>query len=726
VAGLGGIGKTRLAIEVASRHADLFADRVYMVALASLDSSANLVPAIADALGLRFQGQGEPRAQLLNHLSARQVLLVLDNVEHLLDGVELFAELLARAPGVRLLVTSRERLHLQGEWVFDLQGLPVPTYDEAARAEEYSSVALFVQSARQAQVDFELQAEDRLSVVRICQVVEGMPLGIELAAAWIPVLTCDEIAQEIERSLGFTAASMRYVPERQRSLGAVFDHSWDLLSTEEQQAMSRLAIFHGTFAREAAEWVAGATLPTLLALASKSLVRRTERGRYDLHQVVRQYALARLADDPQGEAARDRHCEYYLALLRDREAALKSAAQRETSRELIAEIDNVRAAWAWAVSRDKFAALGPALRCFGYLFDLSGRLREGVGQMEMVVEALQRAPEDEGRQRVVGQALAQQGMLCFRWGRYERAVSLFERSLAILRPIGDPDLLLDPLLFEGIILFLWGEMDRSLSLMEECLACSRAADGRWFEAYALYNVGYIASLRGRYQEAYGQMLAGLALWRKLGDPRHTALGLNWISPAAIYLGRYDEAEACLQESLMLCTEVGDRWGMGTAYRHLGLLALARGDPTKACSLLRKSLDLFAGFVTGWDVVQSLVYLGEATTAAGNGSEGRQIYLDALKRTTEARSPSLALDILVRLANLQLQAGQAEVALALSACVLGHPASTYEARDRAGRVRAQLEATLGPQQVRVIQAQVQAGSLDALVAELLDASPMISL
>jgi predicted ATPase/transcriptional regulator with XRE-family HTH domain len=720
--GPGGIGKTRLAIEVACRHQDLFPDGTCFVSLAALNSSAFLVPAIADALGFVFQGQIEPRIQLLNHLRAKRVLLVLDNVEHLLEGAGLFAEMLERAPGVKLLVTSRERLNLQGEWVFEIQGLPVPATGHSGCAEEYSSVALFVQSARRAQAGFELPAEEQSSVVRICQMVEGMPLGIELAAAWVPVLTCSEIAHEIERNLDFLATSMRDVPGRQRSLRAAFDHSWGLLAADERGVLARLAIFQGGFEREAAEQVAGATLPSLLALASKSLVRRTEGGRYDLHEVVRQYALSHLGDDPQSEATRDRHCDFYLALLRDREVALKGAAQREALRELTDEMGNVGTAWAWAVKREKFGAIGQALRSFALLFDIGGWLRQGIDHLELVVQALRASSEDEGWQRVLGQALAQQGDLLFRQGQFNQAVIRLEESLAILRPIGDPALLTGPLIFSGTIMHLIGEIEQAQSLIDEGLACAQAAGDEWFTAYALLNQGYIAGLLGRYAEGYEQMRAGLALWRALGDPRYTALGLNFISPTAIKLGRHEEAGAFLQESLMLCRQVGDRWGMGTAYRNMGLAALAQGDIGEAQSLLHKSLDLFADFVTGWDIVQSLVYLGEATAAAGDSSEARRIFLEALHLAMEAQVTLLALDALMGLAQQQARAGEAQQALELSMCVLSHSASTQEAKDRAQLLGTQLESQLTPQQIEVAQASARAKSFDLLVAELLGSSP----
>jgi predicted ATPase/transcriptional regulator with XRE-family HTH domain len=704
--GPGGIGKTRLAIEAASRHQDQFPDGACFVALAALNSSAFLVPAIADALGFTFQGQVELRIQLYNYLRAKEALLVLDNVEHLLDGVGLFGELLARAPGVKLLVTSRERLNLQGEWVFETQGLPIPPTGQTARAEDYSAVALFVQSARRAQAGFELQDEAQPSVVRICQMVEGMPLGIELAAAWVPVLSCQEIAREIERSLDFLAISMRDVPERQRSLRAAFDHSWRLLSADERGTLSRLAVFQGGFVREAAEHVAGATLPSLLALASKSLVRRAESGRYDLHEVVRQFAWSHLAQDPQGEATCDRHCDFYLALLRDREAALKGPAQREALRELTAEIDNVRVAWVWAVKREKILSIGQALRSFVLLFDLGGWLGEGIDHLELVVQGLRARAEDEEARKVLGQALTQQADLLFRLGRFDQAVTRLEESLSILRPIGDPALLVAPLIFNGTIMHLKGEIAAAQLLVDEGLACAQAAGDQWFTAYALYNQGYIAALLGRYAEGYEQMLAGLARWRALGDPRYTALGLNFISRTAIKLGHYEDAQAFLQESLNLCTQLGDRWGRGTAYRYLGLCALAQGHIEEAQSLIQKSLDIFTAFVSGWDIVQSLIFLGQATEAAGDVSEARRIFLDALDLALEAHLISLALDTLVGLAELQSRAGEAEQALALSLCVSGHAASTQEAKERAEQLRQQLASHLTPQKIELIGAQAQ--------------------
>src|SRR5512135_2553797 len=441
--GTGGMGKTRLAIEAATRHAAASSSGAYFVALASLSSPAFLAPAIADALGVKFQGPTEPRAQLLTYLRDKSLLLVLDNFEHLLSSVELLAEIMERIPDVKLLVTSRERLNLPGEWVFAIQGLPVPAVEQSDRLAENSAVLLFTQCAVRARNNFALEAGEYEAVVRVCQLVEGMPLGIELAASWVRVLSCQEIAREIESNLDFLATPMRRIPERHRSLRAVFEHSWSLLPSSERELLRQLAVFQGGFRREAAELVAGATLSGLMALVDKSLVRRTQSGRYDLHEVVRQYALAHLAEDPRGEAAvRERHSEFYLGLVKAREKTSHGAAQAETMRELTDEIDNIRAAWDWAVKHEKFGTIGPALRCFAWFCDMRGWLREGIERMELVVQVLRVRADDRERQ-VLGQALAQQGLLVEFQGQFSRAQTLFEESLAILRSIGDPLLLID-------------------------------------------------------------------------------------------------------------------------------------------------------------------------------------------------------------------------------------------------------------------------------------------
>ncbi|PKO20431.1 MAG: SARP family transcriptional regulator, partial [Chloroflexi bacterium HGW-Chloroflexi-1] len=292
--GPGGIGKTRLVLQVAADQTGAFVHGIHFVPLASVSSTELIVSAIAEALDLPFDSHQDPKEQLLNYLHEKEMLLVLDNLEHLLPisissacgkgegGAELLAEILRRAPGVVLLVTSRERLNLREEWVYTVEGLTYPEGEAVGRPalsvaegpETYSAVNLFQQRARRAYQHFSLSEIERPHVVRICQLVEGMPLGVELAAAWVAVHSCEEIAQEIERNLDILTTRLRNVPARQWSVRATFEHSWQLLSETEKDIFARLSVFRGGFRREAAAVVTGASLSTLSSLLDKSLIRR--------------------------------------------------------------------------------------------------------------------------------------------------------------------------------------------------------------------------------------------------------------------------------------------------------------------------------------------------------------------------------------------------------------------------------------------------------------------
>jgi predicted ATPase/DNA-binding SARP family transcriptional activator len=373
--GPGGIGKTRLALAAAARIRDSFPDGVYFVSLVPVGKVELIVPTIAKALNFNFHGRTNPKELLLDYLRQKELLLVVDNFEHLLDGAHLLAEILRYAPGVTLLATSRERLNLQEEWVLEVRGLPFPDGDDrtsevaatlhpTATSEaltSYSAVQLFMQRARQSETSFEPTADEMADIGRICRLVEGMPLALELSAPWIKVLNCQEIAGEIQRSLDFLTTSFQDMPERHRSLRVVFEQTWERLSTAERTVLKQLSVFRSGCTREAAELVTGATLPVLASLVDKALLRRTNLGRYEMHELLRQYTSARLDASGQCETAQEAHCFYFTTFLHHREADLKGRRQVAALNEIEADFDNVRAAWQWAVSCKKYEVVGLAL-----------------------------------------------------------------------------------------------------------------------------------------------------------------------------------------------------------------------------------------------------------------------------------------------------------------------------------------------------------------------------
>ena len=730
--GLGGIGKTRLAIEFAARQLPAFPGGVFYIPLASVNSTEAIVPAIADVLEFGFSGPTDPEEQLVSYLASgiqHAALMVLDNLEHLLvqpaadDGqsgvVELVSEILWRSPNVKILGTSSERLNLQGEWTYELHGLPVPPLEFSGKLDDYGAAALFMQRARQAKASFEFTEDQQPHLAHICNLLEGIPLALELAAAWAAMLSCQEIAQEIRSSTDFLTTSMRDIPRRHRSMRASFDHSWKLLSDEERQALCRLSVFQGGFDRKAADQIAGAALPVLASLDAKSLVRRTETGRYDLHEVIRQFASSHLNDDPRCPETHERHCECYLSFAREHEKSLKSATQQEAVRHLTNEIDNIRAAWTWAIHHEKYAELGQAVRSLGWYFEVAGLYREGIEQLEPLAQTLKAQPHDHPWRRVLGMTLIQQALLYFRKGEFDRAQALYEESIIVLRPIGDKALLADALVFLAIILHSRGEYDRAKSLVDEGLILARAGHDRWFEALAIYNLGYIASLMGRYAEGHEQMQAGLAMWRALGDPHSIALGLNYLVPTLSKLGRYEEAKAFMHESIALCEQAKNRWGMGTAYRFLGLATLAAGQFAEAQIHFRKSLEVFGEYFVGWDIARSLTYLGDATLLSGDSTGARRIYLDGLQLSLQEKAIPIALDALAGLARLQAQAGRAEQALVLCHCILSHPSGERETKDRVEQLRAEVEPKLSTPQVESARVKAREKAFDGIVQETLE-------
>lgn len=722
--GMGGIGKTRLAMEFASRQQSRFPDGVHYVPLASINSAELIIPAIAEALDFSFSGPADLQEQLFDFLAhniKQPALLVLDNLEHLLaqssSAAELVAEVLQRFSNIKVLCTSRERLNLHGEWTYELHGLPIPPYEFLDRLEEYSAAELFLQRARQIHAEFELTEADRPALVQICQLLEGIPLALELAAAWVDVLSCNEIAQEIERNIDFLTTSMRDIPERHRSLKATFDHSWRLLSDEERDAMSRLAVFHGGFDRLAAEKVAGATLPLLASLVSKSLVRRTDDGRYDLHEVIRQYALSHLEEDGQKNLeTRDAHSSYYLNFAAEREMALKSVRQRYAVQEILGEMDNLRAAWSWMFQRETFDEGCKAIRSLGWFFEVSGLIHEGIDHFEPLVRTLKARPASSAFQRVLGEACTQQGILCFRKGLYERAVSLMEESVSLLRPLGDTGLLVDALVYLGIIMHLNGEIDRSQALMEEGLSYAQDPKYEWFAAYAIYNLGYIASLRGNYTQGHERMMEGMAIWRRLGDPHSIALGLNYLVPTLVKLGHHEEARIYLEESLELCQASNNRWGMGTAYRHLGLVAKAQGQLDESQSYLHKSLNTFGDYIIGWDISQTLIFLGETIALTGNQIKARELLVTALRLARDIHTNLLILDTITDLASLDMHSTPEQAAVRL-VVVMGHPAATSDMKERSCRLLQELEGQLGADRMQKIREEGARQSLETIAAEL---------
>ncbi|HEX3053247.1 MAG TPA: protein kinase [Aggregatilineaceae bacterium] len=517
--GAGGIGKTRLALECAAQQIEHFANGVHFVPLAMLNTVDSMVSAIANAIRFTFSPIGDNKQQLLTYLRGKNVqhmLLVLDNFEHMMDGALLISEILSIAPRIKILATSRERLNLSGEVVFKLGGMEIPQWEPLEEALKYDAIQLFIQHARRIQPGFELTETDLPLVQHICRRVLGIPLAIVLAAAWVEVLALQEIADEIEQNLDFLETDIRDIPERHRSIRAVFESAWDRLSDTERSVFMKLSIFRGGVKRQIAQYVTGATLGTLTALVNKSLLRRDpDTGRYEAHELLRQYAEEKLEATGQAESARDIHSHYYMSLLCQRESDFRTRSQFDAVKEIETDFENVRAAWSWRVYKNDWEMISLALEGM-YLYCL----------MRGVFEP--------------GEELLRQALI--------RCASAPSRELLWARILMRRELLLDP------------HADAQIQI-ERGLAVARRYDVPHETAFGLHALGYALSSIGDYGGAVDAFEESLKVYRTLNQPFYVGRLLSDIGLFCGVLGQRERSIASFEEALRIHHEIGDDAGV---------------------------------------------------------------------------------------------------------------------------------------------------------------------
>jgi predicted ATPase/DNA-binding SARP family transcriptional activator len=646
ILGAGGMGKTRLALEASAAQLDNFERGVFFVSLAPLRSVDAIVPTVASAIGFSFYGGGEPRQQLLDYLCQKNMLLIMDNFEHLLDDVDLASDVLKTAPDVKILATSRARLNVRGEHRFQIVGIECPDWETLENAAdptdraEHSAVKLFLQGARRARPGFKLEADDFKYVSRICRLVQGMPLGILLAAAWVEMLTLEEIAAEIGQSLDFLETDLRDVPERQRSIRAVFDHSFNLLAEREREVFQALSVFRGGFTREAAQQVTGASLRELMALANKSLLHRTSTGRYQMHELTRQYAAEKLELSPAAnQAARKRHSVYYTAALQRWGTDLKGPRQKTALAEMDVEIENARSAWDWAAEWGQVERLDQALEGLCEFYRAHWRLYEGEAACRTAAQKLIAMASGDGPVlpvpsaaegstaeglRVLARILTRQAGFGRKWECTEPINQLLHQSLAILE--GSELAGYDTRAEKAFVLLQMGitarysDPDYSRRMYEQSLALYRAVGDRWWTAILLEHSSTIMTEAfGAYDKAKQLAKESLAIGRALGNPTRVAGSLTILSWSALFLGQIEEAERLLRESIPIYREIGVRGDelIGVAW---GLLWL--GNFNEAHSLYKESLAIFSDLGNRWCIPFLNAWLGYAKAHLGQYEQAR--------------------------------------------------------------------------------------------------------
>jgi DNA-binding SARP family transcriptional activator/predicted ATPase len=751
--GPGGVGKTRLAVQAASRQAsrsEAFPDGVVFVPPPEVRGASGLGVALARALELEGGDRDDPAARVVAALREARLLLVLDGFEKRLEESSFLSRLLAEAPDVKAVACSRERLGLGEEWALEIGGLETPLRAETADPGRWDSVRLFLSAARRARVGFDPGPEELASIAEICRAVGGLPLAIEIAAGWVHALPPGEVAAQLARGPGLLAAPSR-VQAGGAGLRRVFDEAASCLGPEERRVLNALSVLAGGMTWEAAAAVGPASAETLRALADRSFLRlEASTGRYALHEVLRAFAADDLAARPEEEAAAwERHAEFYGAFLARLATALRDRIDREARDTLAAELENIGSAWSRAVAAGDRAFVESALAPLCSAHVTWGSWVEG-----------ERLADGAVRVGLGAVALSWRAAFRLRLGNFEAAETDLAEALSSLGPDGGAARA-EALLHSGHAALLRGRFDKAHAALEECVALSRRAGSRRVLAEALGRLGRAVLDEGRHEEARLLFEESLQAALALGSKAGIVFAKNQLGLADYFAGDLDGAGRRLGEALALARAEGSRPAVAAALSGLGFVAEDRGELDVASGYYRESLTACRENGDRYTSARALMLLGEVERKRGDHAAARAFYEEALdlaravgsvyvtgllegnlaylaaacgrprKAVTHARAAlaacretgswTVGLPVLVAMAEVAAGEGEPERALELLGHVLGHPGNRQDHRMEVERVLARIRRDYPAVDVERGLAAGQAALFDDLVSEALDES-----
>ncbi|MEN8173511.1 MAG: BTAD domain-containing putative transcriptional regulator, partial [Chloroflexota bacterium] len=632
VVGSGGMGKTRLVQETSLTEIINFSDGVFFIPLVGLKDSKFIVPAVAKALSISFHSEGDPEGQLLAYLRQKNILLILDNIEHLHDDIEIIQRMLEAAPNLKILITSRIKPDLPGEHIIQLGGMALPAVNTTRNIEAFSSVALFAAAARRMDPNFKLGTANQTAVVQICHLVDGMPLGLLLAATWIQILDPAEIAAQIKGGVDFLETDADDLTERHSSMRDVLNHSWRMLSKNEQAILGRLSVFMGGFTAQAAEEVTGATLQDLRTLNNKTFIQRVDGQRYQIHELTRQYLGERLTASPEIETAtRDRHSRYYIQELQQWDMDYKGSQQVSAFERIRADIDNVRVGWDWAVEQRQVdqVALGFDGMCFYYRW--LSLFNDGQEMCQDALECVSTIKFGSAR-RVTARILTQQSWFYYMLRQEEHAVELVLQSYALLEQcdLSNPDMLA-----EKAFTMIWmGALGRGFNeiesignpqdFLEESILIYRQLNNTHELAFALHEFGDFFKYDSNYalsKLAYDECLF---LYTKNGNNIGRADVLADLGTLNLRMGTLEEAEKLGLESIAISRSLGHQFVLAWTLQYFGWTLYWTGKYKEGINVLEESYAILYNLGSEHRAAFSLARHALCLVALGHYGKARQM------------------------------------------------------------------------------------------------------
>ena len=634
----GGMGKTRLAIAVAEEHIGSFADGVWFIPFETLEDPEALVFQLAEGIDYNFSGQEDPKKQLFNYLKEKELLLVTDNLEHLLEGVVFFSDLLEHSPATKILATSREVLDLRAEHVFELGGLGLdktPSEDTASNSSE--AVKLFIQSAQQRDKSFELSEDNNDLVAKICERVAGMPLALELAASWLRVLSLEDIIEELEQSIDILEGQSRDRPDRQQSIRTIFDYSWSLLTKGEQAALAKLAVFQGGFDRKAAKEVTQVTVPILLGLANKSFIRKEQTGRYSQHPLMLQYCKEKFEQLEQNTALILEHAKYFLNFATNFPDIDRIIEPRVVLNAIALDYVNIETAWTVAIAQKDEVLLGNASYNILNFFVYNSRFENGKIFFRRALEALTTESIHHG------QLYFSLGHLQGLSGDTNNAISNLQKSLTLLNQ-SDTSLQeerLRSLFWLFINHGVHGNAETSLEFLSKCHTLAQEIGNDYYSAAALSHMAWQPSYEIEERTAmYRESISVLEDCK--GYVHLTWTQRNFATHFNFYFGAYQEALELIDKCINIELKRGWKSRLANFYSDKATFLVNHGQLDQAENYAQQVLHMTQALEFSfdlWSIDNAYFVLAKTAKLRGDLAASKENLLAALQVIQKRRDHS---------------------------------------------------------------------------------------
>ena len=685
IVGMGGMGKTRLALEASRQQIGHFEAGVFFVPLVKTSSPENIPNIIAEAIGFHFHSSEPPIQQLINYLHQKHMLQILDNFEHLLSSSTMVTDILRGAPLVKVLVTTRQRLRLRGETILNISGMEVQAWETADQASQAGVVKLFMQSAQRLMPDMILNDENLPTILGICQAVQGMPLAVELAASWVDMFSLDEIQAGINQETDFLTSDFQDIPERHRSVRAVVEQSLRLLGDSERLVFIHLCIFQGGFTQIAAQSVANANLRILATLVNKSLLQRDAAGRYSIHELLRQMGETTLKNDPERYAsARENHTRYYCKFLADLDQQYAVGDVKFACQVTEPEMSNIHNAWVWASKHGMFADLILVQHSILIFREVQNRWQEVESWYETAITELANFPACPERDLVLSGVYIQKSWTALRLGQIEQGLAFGHQSWQYLQNSKLELAFLPGLDARSALTVLYtvaGNYEAARQIGEEMLAYHQNRNDRINAIGALYSLSALELAKGNYEKVqqYGQ--AALE--------HHTATGYrymwsyllnNW-GNAERALGNFDEAQRLFRESYDNMRDLGHQEGMRTALNNLAQIAILQDEYDVATEIFNQNISTYRDIGDIGGIASALESLGRIAIRQEDYAGAAKLFSEALE-TVGSKLGSVTVSVLLRVSKMFLEADLQEKAVQLLTLISHHPASNQEIRAEA--------------------------------------------